>query len=154
MKLSTIVLGLCCVLAVAGCTTHPQIAMTHREDVTTQSRALAMAARNLDDTVRRQATGPAAEDAARAVTKFHEAADHFAGAAASWHDEAQVDRSFEQLIDAHVAMEHRLPDLHPDGLTKDAYAKSEHEWDRLRRVAGYAGEHYKEKRQREAGDGK
>ena len=53
MNRRRMVVGLGWILGLAGCASHPHIALTHREDMAAQSRVVAIAAHNLEDSVSR-----------------------------------------------------------------------------------------------------
>ena len=131
------------VLAV-GCATRVSVMSTHRESVSSQAKVLAIAARNLEDSISRNRAGAEQEDAARAVQVFHAEAEEFARAAGRWLSEDNVNDRYEKLIEAWVKVKHTFADLKPDRLTQDAYGRAQREWDKLARTTGYAGRTYEQ----------
>lgn len=132
------------ILAV-GCATRVTITPTHRENVAAQSKVLAMAARNFEDSVQRHQAEPSEEAAARAVVRFHDEAENFAGAASRWLSDDDVDRAYEKLIEAWVKVQQTFPDLKADDLTRENYERVRAEWKKLERATGYAGRKYERK---------
>ena len=128
-----------------GCATRVTITPTHRENMTAQSKVLAMAARNFEDSVHRQRADSSLEAAARAVVDFHAAAENFAGTTARWLSDDNVDNDYEKLIDAWVRVKQTYPDLKADDLTREAYERVQSEWEKLARTSGYAGRKYQKK---------
>ncbi len=125
----------------AGCATHVNVAPTHREDVSAQSRVLAIAARNLDDTAR----GRADADSARAASEFHNETEQFARAAARWVSDDDVNSRYERLIQAWVKVKQVAAALQADAVLKQSWVRVQYEWDKLARVSGYAGRKYEQK---------
>jgi hypothetical protein len=125
----------------AGCATHVNVAPTHREDVSAQSRVLAIAARNLDDTAR----GRADVESARAAAAFHNETEQFARAAARWASDDDVNTRYERLIDAWVKLKQAGASLQADAVLKPSWVRVQYEWEKLARVSGYAGRHYEQK---------
>jgi hypothetical protein len=132
------------VLAI-GCATRVAITPTHRENVTAQAKVLAMAARNLDDSVSRYRSEPAGETAVRAVAHFHAETENFAGTTARWLSDDQVDSDYEKLIEAWVRVKQTFPDLKADDITCETYERVQSEWEKLARTTGYAGRKYQRK---------
>jgi len=128
-----------------GCATRVTITPTHRENVTAQAKVLAMAARNLDDSVNRQRADSSTEIAARAVADFHAAAENFAGTTARWLSDDQVDNDYEKLIETWVRVKQTYPDVKADDITREAYERVRSEWEKLARTTGYAGRKYQRK---------
>lgn len=144
--------GFVAMLVVAGCASSVSITSTNRENIAAQAKVLAIAARNLEDSVHRNRADATQEDAARAVAEFHAAAETFTGTARTWVGSDKVDKQFEELIEAWVKMKQKFPDLQPDQLTRDAYKRVEYEWEKLQRATAYAGRKYQKKL--EEGEGK
>lgn len=145
MRQIGIVAGLVGIMLVAGCATRVSVMQTHREDMSAQSRVLAITARNLEDSALRQRVDVSQETGARAVAEFHNEAEEFAGATARWLSDDNVNTRYERLIDAWVKVEKTFPDMKADSLTQDAYKRVAYEWERLARVSGYAGKEYQRK---------
>ena len=124
-----------------GCSTHVGIAATHREDISAQSRVLAIAARNLDDMARSRAV----LQTAQAVGVFHYETEEFARAAARWLSDDDVNGRYERLIEAWVAVRRVAPTLQGNALLSESFHRVEHEWEKLARVCGYAGKKYEQK---------
>jgi hypothetical protein len=124
-----------------GCSTHVGIATTHREDVSAQSRVMAIAARNLDDTAR----GRARADTAQVVAKFHNESEEFARASARWVSDDNVNTRYERFIDTWVKVKQIAPALQADSVLNDSFRRVQYEWEKLARVTGYAGKKYEEK---------
>ena len=134
--------GLWILAFAAGCATHVSVMSTHREDVGSQARVLAIAARNLEESIPRQRSGADEEEAGRSVIAFHAETEEFARASARWLSEDNVDDRYETMIRAWVRMKHTFPNLKPDRLTQDSFDRVRHEWEALARKAGYAGGKY------------
>jgi hypothetical protein len=128
-----------------ACATHVNITPTHREDVNSQARVLAIAARNLEDAVRGHSASPSEEEAAQAVAKFHTESEEFARAAGRWVSDDNVNDRYEHLIEAWVKMKQTFPNLKADSLTQESHQRVVDEWEKLARVSGYAGKKYEEK---------
>jgi hypothetical protein len=118
---------------------------THRENMTAQAKVLAMAARNLEDSVHRQRAEPAEEAAARAVAQFHAETENFAGTTARWLSDDNVDTDYEKLIESWVRVRQTFPNLKADAITNEAYQRVQSEWEKLARTSGYAGRKYERK---------
>ena len=129
----------------AGCATRVSVTPTHRENMTAQAKVLAIAARNLEDSVHRHRAERTEEEAARAVADFHAAAENFAGTTARWLSDERVNSDYERLIDAWVKVKETFPNLKSDNLTQDAYERVQHEWEKLARTSGFAGRKYQQK---------
>ena len=142
MKLTQPKFSMFWLLLLFGCATHVTVSSTHRVDLSSQSKVLAVAARNLEDSVHRNRANADEEDAARAVAGFHREAETFARVAGIWRNDMTVNDAYERLIDAYVDMDHQFDELEPDSLTRDAHARVEEEFDRLLRSGGYAGRQY------------
>lgn len=125
-----------------GYAAHISIMQTHREDLSGQTKKLAVAARNLEDTVHRNPAGPGEEEAARAVAAFHNETESFARIAGAWRSDDQVNDEFERLVAAWVKMKHTFPALKADSLTQDAFKRVEHEWEETHRASGGSGRKY------------
>jgi hypothetical protein len=132
-------------VAIVGCATRVSVTPTHRENMTAQAKVLAMATRNLEDSVHRQRAEPSEEAAARAVAQFHAETENFAGATARWLSDDNVDTDYEKLIEAWVRVKQTFPDLKADDLTREAYERVQSEWEKLARTSGYAGRKYQQK---------
>ena len=145
MRQVGVVTGLVGIVLAAGCATNVSVMETHREDMSAQSRVLAIAARNFEETVLRQRADVSQEDGARAVAKFHYEAEEFAGAAARWLSDDNVNTRYERLIEAWVKVKKTFPNMKADSLAQDAYQRVAYEWERLARVSGYAGKTYQRK---------
>ena len=145
MRWIGIVAGLIGTMLAAGCATHVSVMQTHREDLSAQSKVLAIAARNLEETILRQRTDASQEEGARAVAAFHNEAEEFARTAAQWLSDDNVNMRYERLIDAWVKAKKTFPNMKADSLAQDAYQRVAHEWERLARVSGYAGSAYQRK---------
>jgi hypothetical protein len=139
--------GVVAALAVTmlACAMHVNITPTHREDVNSQSRVLAIAARNLEDAVRGHSASPSEEEAAQAVAKFHTESEEFARAAGRWISDDNVNDRYERFIEAWVKMKQTFPNLKADSLTEESYQRVVQEWEKLARVSGYAGKKYEQK---------
>ena len=131
-------------LAASGCATRVSVTPTHRENMAAQAKALAIAARDLDDIVRQHRAEGAAEDAVRAVIGFHSQAENFAGTTVRW-DPDRVDSDYERLIAAWVKVKQTFPSLNPDKPTQDQFERVQEEWEKLDRTSGYAGRSYERK---------
>ena len=147
-RVCMVMAGLVGVVFAAGCATRVMVMQTHREDVSAQSRVLAIAARNLEETASRQYADASREEMVRAVAAFHYEAEEFAGAAARWLSDDNVNTRYEHLIEAWVKVEKTFPNMKADSLAQDAYQRVAHEWERLARVSGYAGRAYQQKIER------
>jgi len=132
-------------VSVVGCATRVMVTPTHRENMTAQAKVLAMAARNLEDSVQRHRAEPTEEAAARAVAQFHAETENFAGATARWLSDDNVDTDYEKLIETWVKVKQTFPDLKADQLTNEAYQRVQSEWEKLARTSGYAGRKYERK---------
>jgi hypothetical protein len=128
-----------------GCATRVTITPTHRENVTAQAKVLAMATRNLEDSVRGHRAEPPEEEAARSVVQFHAEAENFAGTTARWLSDDNVDADYEKLIEAWVRVKQTFPDLKADDLARKTYERVQSEWEKLARTTGYAGRKYQRK---------
>jgi len=133
------------VLAGLGCATHVSIAETRREDIATRSRVLAIAARNLDEAVRKYTATPAEQEAAQAVAQFHNEAEHFARASERWLSTDNVNDSYETLIDAWHKAKEAFAKLKPDALTAESWQRTVYEWEKLERATGYSGASYEKR---------
>jgi outer membrane murein-binding lipoprotein Lpp len=142
-KYSRIHILMLATVVLAGCAgPHVSFLPAHREDLSAQSRVLAVAARNLEDSVHRNRAEADQEEAAKAVAKFHAEAETFARVAGIWRDQSRVDKQFETLIEAWVLVQWTFPKLKPDGLPVEAYRTVEAEWEKTQRAGGYAGRSY------------
>lgn len=144
-KLKVLAVSGIAVLLIACGTTHVNVMQIHREDMSAQTRVLAVAARNFEDSVHRNRTVGAEEEAARAVVEFHTETEEFARAAARWLSDDNVDKRYEAMIDAWVKVKQTFPNLNADQLTQDSYRRVQDEWEKLERVSGYAGRKYEKK---------
>lgn len=144
-NLRTAVVAVAIAVTVLGCATHVNIASTHREDVDSEARVLAIAARNLEDAVRGHSATPPQEEAAQAVANFHSESEEFARAAGRWLSDDNVNDRYERLIEAWVKMKQTFPSLKADALTQESYQRVVQEWGKLARVSGYAGKKYEQK---------
>lgn len=142
MKRIMLMVTIGCTAALAGCATHVNVASTHREDVGTQARVLAIAARNLEDSLPRNRPEVAEQEAAEAVVKFHAETETYARAAARWMSDDNVNTRFEKMIEAWVLVKHTFPALKADPLLQKSYERVQHEWEKLGRATGYAGRKY------------
>lgn len=143
-----------CVL-VAGCATHISVMETHREDLSSQTKKLAIAARNLEETTHHNAADVATEEAARAVVQFHNDTENFARIASAWRSTEQVNDQYEQLVKSWVKLKHTFPSLKADSIAQDAYKRVEYEWEHTSRAAGHADRKYeKEIEDKYSGEGK
>jgi membrane-bound lytic murein transglycosylase B len=131
-------------IAAVGCATHVAVTPTHRENMASQAKVLAIAARDFEDIVRQHRAEGAEEEAVRAVIDFHAQAENFAGTTVRW-DPDRVDSDYEQLIKAWVKVKQTFPNLKADRLTQDQYARVQQEWEKLDRTSGYAGRKYEQK---------
>jgi hypothetical protein len=143
--LKLLVASCCAVVLIACGTTHVNVMQVHREDMSAQSRVLAVAARNFEDSVHRHRAEPSEEDAARAIVNFHTETEEFARAAARWLSDDNVNTRFEAMISAWVKVKQTFPNLKADSLTQDAYRRVTDEWEKMERVSGYAGRNYEKK---------
>jgi len=132
-------------MLVVGCATHVAVTPTHRENMASQSKVLAIAARDLEDIVRQHHAEGADEEAVRAVIDFHAQSENFAGTTVAWQSPDRVDSDYEHLISAWVKVKQTFPNMHPDKLTQDQYARVQQEWEKLDRTSGYAGRKYEQK---------
>jgi len=130
------------VLALVGCSTHVGVVSTRREDMNAQVKVLAIAARNLEDSVHRNPQTAAQEKAAQTVAEFHTEATRFASIVGAWRDDHQVNTQYEALIRAWVRLAYHFPELQADKLTQTAYERAMYEWDRMHRASGYHGRKY------------
>ena len=128
-----------------GCAAHVAVTPTHRENMAAQAKVLAIASRDLEDIVRQHHAAGAEEDAVRAVINFHAQAENFAGTTLAWQSPDRVDSDYERLIEAWVKVTQTFPNLNPDKLTQYAYARVQHEWEKLGRTSGYANRAYEKK---------
>lgn len=129
----------------AGCATHVAVTPTHHENMASQAKVLAIAARDLEDIVRHQGAQGTGEEAAHAVIDFHAQAENFAGATEQWQSDDRVSSDYELLIKAWVKVKQTFPNLNADKLTQDAYGRVQHEWEQLARASGYADRAYEKK---------
>jgi ribosomal protein S15P/S13E len=134
--------GLAVILLAVGCSTHVGVVSTRREDMNSQCKVLAVAARNLEDSIRRNPQTPEQETAAQAVAQFHTETERFASIVGAWRDEMQVDNQFEAMIKAWVRMQYHFPALKADHLTQAAYDHTAQEWEKMHRSSGYHGKKY------------
>ena len=132
-------------ISAIGCATHVAVTPTHRENMASQSKVLAIAARDLEDIVRQHHAEGADEEAVRAVIDFHAQSENFAGTTVAWQSPDRVDSDYEHLIAAWVKVKQTFPNMHPDKLTQDQYARVQQEWEKLDRTSGYAGRKYEQK---------
>jgi hypothetical protein len=132
-------------MSVIGCATHVAVTPTHHENMASQAKVLAIAARDLEDIVRQHHAEGADEEAARAVVDFHAQAENFAGTTVAWQSPDRVDSDYEQLIKAWVKVKQTFPNMHADKLTQDQYTRVQQEWEKLDRTSGYAGRKYEQK---------
>ena len=132
-------------ISVIGCATHVAVTPTHRENMASQAKVLAIAARDLEDIVRQHRAEGAGEEAVRAVIGFHAQAENFAGTTVAWQSPDRVDSDYEQLIKAWVKVKQTFPNLKADKFTQDQYARVQQEWKKLDRTSGYAGRKYEQK---------
>ena len=136
-------------MSVIGCATHVAVTPTHRENMASQAKVLAIAARDLEDIVRQHHAEGADEDAVRAVIEFHAQAENFAGTTVAWQSPDRVDSDYEHLIAAWVKVKRTSANMHADNLTQDQYARVQQEWEKLDRTSGYAGRKYEQKLEQE-----
>jgi hypothetical protein len=134
------------ILLGVGCGTHVYISETHREDIATRSRVMAIAAGNLDDNMRSHTATPAEQQTAEAAAKFHNAAENFARAGSRWVSTENVNDRYEQLIDTWVKLKESMSKLKLDSLTTEVWQRVVYEWDRLGRATGYSGTAYEKER--------
>ena len=132
-------------ISVVGCATHVAVTPTHRENMASQAKVLAIAARDFEDIVRQHRAAGAEETAVRAVIDFHAQAENFAGTTVAWQSPDRVDSDYEQLIAAWVKVKQTFPNLKADRLTQDQYTRVQQEWEKLDRTSGYAGRKYERK---------
>jgi hypothetical protein len=132
-------------MSVVGCATRVAVTPTHRENMASQAKVLAIAARDLEDIVRQHRGEGAVEEAVRAVIDFHAQAENFAGTTVAWQSPDRVDSDYEQLIAAWVKVKQTFPSLKADRLTQDQYTRVQQEWEKLGRTSGYAGRKYERK---------
>jgi hypothetical protein len=133
-------------VSVVGCATHVAVTPTHRENMASQAKVLAIAARDLEeDTARQHHAEGAEEQAAQAVIDFHAQAENFAGTAEQWQSDDHVSNDYELLIKAWVKVKQTFPNLNSDKVTQDSYARVQHEWEKLDRTSGYSGRAYEQK---------
>lgn len=121
------------------------LAETQKENLSAQSRVVAIATANLENAVRGRALTEAETEAATAVSKFHSAAESFARAAERWLDTTNVNWSYQALIEAWFKVKETFPTLKADALTTESYAHAMREFDKLDRYAGYGGKTYEKK---------
>ena len=132
--------------SVVGCATHVAVTPTHRENMASQAKVLAIAARDLEEDTARQHHAEGAEgQAAQAVIDFHAQTENFAGTAEQWQSDDRVSSDYELLIKAWVKVKQTFPSLNADKLTQDAYDRVQHEWEKLERTSGYADRAYEKK---------
>ena len=132
-------------VSMIGCATHVAVTPTHHENMASQAKILAIAARDLEDIVRHQnAQGPA-EEATHTVIDFHAQAENFAGTTEQWQSDDRVSNDYELLIKSWVKVKQTFPSLNADKLTQDAYGRVQHEWEKLERTSGYADRAYEKK---------
>jgi len=132
-------------VAVTGCASpHVYVTPTHRENMASQAKILAITARDLDDVVRQHRAEGAAENAVQAVIEFHAQAENFAGTTVRW-DQDRVDSDYEQLTAAWVKVKQTFPSLNADKPTQDQFARVQQEWEKLDRSSGYAARGYEKK---------
>lgn len=141
---SKLAAGLALMSVVIGCATHVAVTPTHRENMASQAKVLAIAARDFEDIVRQHHAEGAEEEAVQAVIGFHGQAENFAGTTVRW-DADRVDSDYEQLIAAWVKVKQTFPNLKADRLTRDQYTRVQQEWEKLDRTSGYAGRKYEQK---------
>jgi len=132
-------------MSVIGCATHVAVTPTHRENMASQAKVLAIAARDLEDIVRQHHAEGADEAAVRAVIEFHAQAENFAGTTVAWQSPDRVDSDYEHLIAAWVKVKQTSANMHADNLTQDQYTRVRQEWEKLDRTSGYAGRKYEQK---------
>jgi len=128
----------------AGCATHVIVSPTHREDLASQTRVLAIATANLENAVRGKSVTGAGEEAAKAVAALNSAAQHFARTASRWTSDEHVNQGYEDLIRAWVKVKQTFPDLNADALTTQSYNRVAAEWERTARVSGYANRKFQQ----------
>jgi hypothetical protein len=145
MKNRRVVATLLGMLFGAGCATHVSVMSVHREDLSGQSKVLAVAARNFEDAVHRNRTEGAEEEAARAIVDFHREAEEFARAASRWLSDDNVSDRYEALIATWVKVKQTYPNLKADKLTDEAYQRVQYEWEKTERASGYSGRKYEKK---------
>ncbi|MGD0016416.1 MAG: hypothetical protein ABSC38_02710 [Verrucomicrobiia bacterium] len=145
MRQIGIVAGLIGTMLATGCATHVSVLELHREDLSAQSKVLAIEARNLEEMVLRQRTDASQEEGARALAVFRNEAEEFARTAAQWLSDDDVNTRYERLIEAWVKVKKTFPNMKADSLAQDVYQRVAHEWERLARVSGYAGSAYQRK---------
>jgi hypothetical protein len=121
------------------------LAETQKENLSAQSRVVAIATANLENAVRGRALTDADTEAATAVAKFHSAAESFARASERWLDTANVNWSYQALIEAWFKVKQTFPALKADALTTKTYDRAMREFDKLDRYAGYGGKTYEKK---------
>lgn len=121
-----------------GCAAQVRLLPGRREDVSSQARVLAIAARNLEDVTR----GRGHSAGAQACAMLHADAELFARAAARWHSDDEVSTRYEKLIRTWVVVKREFPGLNPDPLTQQSYDRVAHEYQQLAKTTGYAGRHY------------
>jgi len=144
--MTTVLAGL--VLLAAGCATNVNIAETHREDIATRSRVMAIAARNLDDAMRSHTATPAEQEAAQLAAKFHNEAEDFARAAGRWISPENVNERYEALIDAWLKAKEAVSKLKLDPMTAETWQRVTYEWEKLARATGYSGHAYEKSREK------
>ena len=132
-------------MATVGCATQVTVTPTHRENMASQSKVLAIAALNLEDAIHHRLLDTTEEDAAHAIVNFHGQAENFAGTVATGRSDDKVSSDYEHLIEAWVKVKQTYPNLKTDSLVQEAYTRVQHEWEALARTSGYANKRYEQK---------
>lgn len=145
MKRFNMLAGALALAAVIGCATQVNVTPTHRENMASQSKVLAIAAADLESTVHAHRAEGAQEEATQAVIAFHAQAENFAGTVSSGRTDEKINTEYEHLIEAYVKMKQTFPNLNADKITQDSYDRVQHEWEQLARASGYSNKAYQKK---------
>jgi hypothetical protein len=123
------------------------VAETQKENLSAQARVLAIAAGNLENSVRGRALTDADAEAAGAVAEFHSRAENMARVTERWLDTRNVNQIYDELIVAWAKVKDTFPSLKADKLTQETYDRAMKEFDKLDRYGGYGGKTYLKKRE-------
>jgi hypothetical protein len=132
-------------MAMIGCATQVTVTPTHRENMASQSKVLAIAAADLESVEHQHDAEGGGNDAVHAIIEFHAQAENFAGTLSSGRTDEKINTEYEHLIEAYVKLKKNFSNLAADERTKDAYTRVQHEWEQLARASGYSNKAYQRK---------
>ncbi len=131
-------------VVLAGCAGGIHVNQSRREDMSSQTKVFAVVTRNFESSVHRTRTEGAQADAARAIVILHQRAETFARTAGQWRNSTRVEKDYEELVEAYVAVKYSFDQLKADQLTTESWQRVQSEWERLHRASGYVARKYQD----------